>query len=159
MHAAPHVVSDVMTRDVAVVRRDTVFKDIVRTLHDRKVSAVPVVDGGRRVLGVVSEADLLPKEEFRDSDPDRYTDRHTDRDADHHPDRDADEQPHADADGHADAGQSPTRLHRWTELARAMAAESQVRPGLDRRRHRPRRRPRDDHDHQRDPGRALERPG
>lgn len=73
MHAAPHVVSDVMTRDVAVVRRDTVFKDIVRTLHDRKVSAVPVVDGGRRVLGVVSEADLLPKEEFRDSDPDRYT--------------------------------------------------------------------------------------
>lgn len=73
MHASPHVVSDVMTRDVAVVRRDAAFKDIVRTLHERQVSALPVVDGGRRVLGVVSEADLLPKEEFRDSDPDRYT--------------------------------------------------------------------------------------
>ncbi|WAZ19491.1 CBS domain-containing protein [Streptomyces cinnabarinus] len=73
MHGYPHVVSDVMTRDVAVVRRDAAFKDIVRTLHDRKVSALPVVDGARRVLGVVSEADLLPKEEFRDSDPDRYT--------------------------------------------------------------------------------------
>ncbi|QTI87863.1 BON domain-containing protein [Streptomyces sp. WAC05858] len=27
---------------------------------------------GLRVVGVVSEADLLPKEEFRDSDPDRF---------------------------------------------------------------------------------------
>ncbi|MGV9452496.1 CBS domain-containing protein [Streptomyces sp. NPDC003635] len=73
MSASPHVVSDVMTRDVAVVRRDAAFKDIVRTLRERRVSALPVVDGGHRVVGVVSEADLLPKEEFRDSDPDRYT--------------------------------------------------------------------------------------
>jgi CBS domain-containing protein len=70
---SPHIVSDVMTRDVAVVGREAAFKKIVRTMQDRKVSALPVVDGGRRVLGVVSEADLLPKEEFRDSDPDRYT--------------------------------------------------------------------------------------
>ncbi|MEU6378714.1 CBS domain-containing protein [Streptomyces sp. NPDC046909] len=73
MPGSPHIVSDVMTRDVATVGRDAAFKDIVRTMQDRKVSALPVVDGGRRVLGVVSEADLLPKEEFRDSDPDRYT--------------------------------------------------------------------------------------
>lgn len=66
-------VSDVMTRDVATVGPDAAFKDVVRLLHDRKVSALPVVDGGRRVLGIVSEADLLPKQEFRDSDPDRYT--------------------------------------------------------------------------------------
>ncbi|MEU6144542.1 CBS domain-containing protein [Streptomyces sp. NPDC047081] len=62
-----------MTRSVAAVGRGAAFKDIVRTMQDRKVSAVPVVDGGDRVVGVVSEADLLPKEEFRDSDPDRYT--------------------------------------------------------------------------------------
>ncbi|MFF7274923.1 CBS domain-containing protein [Streptomyces griseorubiginosus] len=73
MHASPHIVSDVMTRSVAVVGRTTAFKDIVRTMQDRKVSAVPVVDDGNEVVGVVSEADLLPKEEFRDSDPDRYT--------------------------------------------------------------------------------------
>ncbi|MDF3144919.1 MULTISPECIES: CBS domain-containing protein [unclassified Streptomyces] len=73
MPESPHIVRDVMTRDVAVVGRDAAFKDIVRTLQDRGVSALPVVDGGGRVLGVVSEADLLPKEEFRDSDPDRYT--------------------------------------------------------------------------------------
>ncbi|MFC8348433.1 CBS domain-containing protein [Streptomyces sp. NPDC057280] len=73
MSGAPHIVSDVMTRDVACVDRDAAFKDIVRTMQDRKVSALPVVDGGGRIVGVVSEADLLPKEEFRDSDPDRYT--------------------------------------------------------------------------------------
>ncbi|MGI5452087.1 CBS domain-containing protein [Streptomyces sp. CA-249302] len=73
MHASPHIVSDVMTREVASVDRRAAFKDIVRTMQERKVSAVPVVDGGNRVVGLVSEADLLPKEEFRDSDPDRYT--------------------------------------------------------------------------------------
>jgi CBS domain-containing protein len=70
---SPHIVRDVMTRDVAVVGSDAAFKEIVRILHERKVSALPVVDGGGQVLGVVSEADLLHKEEFRDSDPDRYT--------------------------------------------------------------------------------------
>ncbi|KUM84237.1 MULTISPECIES: CBS domain-containing protein [Streptomyces] len=73
MHASPHIVSDVMTRSVAAVGRGAAFKDIVRTLQDRRVSALPVVDGGNKVVGVVSEADLLPKEEFRDSDPDRHT--------------------------------------------------------------------------------------
>ena len=60
-----------MTSTVAAVGREAAFKDIVRTLQDRKVSAVPVADGGNHVVGVVSEADPLPKEEFRDSDPDR----------------------------------------------------------------------------------------
>ena len=39
-------------------------------MHDCKVSALPVLEGEGRVVGVVSEADLLPKEECRDSDPD-----------------------------------------------------------------------------------------
>ncbi|MGW2515490.1 CBS domain-containing protein [Streptomyces sp. NPDC001617] len=73
MHGSPHVVSDVMTGDVAVVESDAAFKDIVRTMQERRVSALPVVDDAGQVVGVVSEADLLPKEEFRDSDPDRYT--------------------------------------------------------------------------------------
>jgi len=62
-----------MTRAVAAIGRDAAFKDIVRTMQERKVSALPVVDVEGRVVGVVSEADLLPKEEFRDSDPDRST--------------------------------------------------------------------------------------
>ncbi|NEC91037.1 CBS domain-containing protein [Streptomyces sp. SID12501] len=73
MHGTPHTVSDVMTRTVAAVGRGAAFKEIVRLMQDWKVSALPVVKGEGRVVGVVSEADLLPKEEFRDSDPDRYT--------------------------------------------------------------------------------------
>ncbi|MFI9152471.1 CBS domain-containing protein [Streptomyces sp. NPDC053367] len=72
-HGFVHIVADVMTRSVATVGLETAFKDIVRTLQDRRVSALPVVDGSGRVVGIVSEADLLPKEEFRDADPDRRT--------------------------------------------------------------------------------------
>jgi len=68
MPDTPHIVSDVMTYPVVAVRRDTRFKDIVRALAEGNVSAVPVVEADGRVVGVVSEADLLPKEEFRDRD-------------------------------------------------------------------------------------------
>ncbi|MFC4020098.1 CBS domain-containing protein [Micromonospora sp. GCM10011542] len=54
-------VGDVMTRDVATVEERTPYREIVDVLLRRGVSAVPVVDGFRRVLGVVSEADLLHK--------------------------------------------------------------------------------------------------
>ncbi|MGW2234191.1 CBS domain-containing protein [Streptomyces sp. NPDC001759] len=72
-HGSPRLVGDVMTGAVAVVDVGAAFKDIVRTMQERRVSALPVVDGTGAVVGIVSEADLLPKEEFRDSDPDRYT--------------------------------------------------------------------------------------
>ncbi|WP_333775047.1 CBS domain-containing protein [Streptomyces sp. IBSBF 3136] len=73
MHSSPHRISDVMTRAVVAVGRRTLFKDIVERMEEWKVSALPVLEGDGRVIGVVSEADLLPKEEFRDSDPDRMT--------------------------------------------------------------------------------------
>ena len=73
MHGTPHIVSDVMTPTVAAIGRGAPFKEIVRVMQDWKVSALPVLEGEGRVVGVVSEADLLPKEEFRDSDPDRST--------------------------------------------------------------------------------------
>ncbi|WP_317447743.1 CBS domain-containing protein [Streptomyces collinus] len=67
----PHIVSDVMTTPAVTVGRDARFKEIVRVMDERGVSAVPVVSGDGRVVGVVSEADLLPKEEFRDRRPTR----------------------------------------------------------------------------------------
>jgi CBS domain-containing protein len=69
--STPYIVSDVMTHTVVAVGREAAFKDIVKTMDQWKVSALPVLVGEGRVIGVVSEADLLPKEEFRDSDPDR----------------------------------------------------------------------------------------
>jgi CBS domain-containing protein len=59
-------VKDVMTTEVVVVRRDTTFKEMAATLRRYRVSAFPVVDEHERVIGVVSEADLLPKEALAD---------------------------------------------------------------------------------------------
>ncbi|MFE0350831.1 CBS domain-containing protein [Streptomyces griseoluteus] len=73
MTGTPHQVSDVMTRAVVAVSRHTLFKDIVERMDQWQVSALPVLEGDGRVIGVVSEADLLPKEEFRSGVPDRLT--------------------------------------------------------------------------------------
>ncbi|HEY9373963.1 CBS domain-containing protein [Streptomyces sp.] len=54
-------IGELMTREVVSVRGDAPFKEIARTLSRHQVTAVPVVDGGGRVLGVVSEGDLLRK--------------------------------------------------------------------------------------------------
>ena len=55
-------VKDVMTGEVLAVRRDTSYKEMAARLHEYRVSAFPVIDENRRVIGVVSEADLLAKE-------------------------------------------------------------------------------------------------
>ncbi|MEU6371446.1 CBS domain-containing protein [Streptomyces sp. NPDC046931] len=72
MTGSPHVVGDVMTRAVVAVGRDAPFKDVVDRMDRWNVSTLPVLEGGSRVVGVVSEADLLPKEEVRQGGPDRY---------------------------------------------------------------------------------------
>ncbi len=56
-----NLVRDVMTTNVVSVTVDTPFKAIVDTLATCRVSAVPVVDADYKVLGVVSESDLLAK--------------------------------------------------------------------------------------------------
>jgi CBS domain-containing protein len=55
----PHRVRDVMTTSVVTVDRITPFKEIAGLLAHHKISAVPVLAMGRKVVGVVSEADLL----------------------------------------------------------------------------------------------------
>ncbi|MEU9650874.1 CBS domain-containing protein [Streptomyces sp. NPDC048110] len=70
---SPHTVSDVMTHTAVAVGPQAPFKDVIALMDQWKVSALPVLEGEGRVVGLVSEADLLPKEEFRDSDPDRFT--------------------------------------------------------------------------------------
>jgi CBS-domain-containing membrane protein len=62
-------VASVMTTDVVTVGPQTSYKEVVERLRDRRVSAVPVVDAERRVVGIVSEADLLLKEERPDARP------------------------------------------------------------------------------------------
>ncbi|MFI9004265.1 CBS domain-containing protein [Streptomyces sp. NPDC053541] len=66
MTTQPFTVADVMTKKVVAVLPGADFKEIVTTMQRWKVTAVPVVEGEGRVVGVVSEADLLLKEEFHD---------------------------------------------------------------------------------------------
>ncbi|MFC4495677.1 CBS domain-containing protein [Streptomyces ovatisporus] len=61
-----------MTHAVVAVSQDTSFKEIVHKLQERHVSALPVLEGDGRVVGVVSEADLLPKEARRSDPPHLY---------------------------------------------------------------------------------------
>ncbi|MFI7300987.1 CBS domain-containing protein [Streptomyces sp. NPDC050121] len=57
------LVEDLMTTAVVSVRRDMGFKDIAQHLAEHDITAVPVVDDQGRPVGVVSEADLLRKQE------------------------------------------------------------------------------------------------
>jgi len=54
-------VKDVMTADVVLVYSDTSFKDMASMLGMSRISALPVVDEAGKVIGVVSEADMLVK--------------------------------------------------------------------------------------------------
>jgi CBS domain-containing protein len=58
-------VADVMTRDVISVAPDSPLREVARILSERRISGVPVVDDAGAVVGIVSEADLLPKQVSR----------------------------------------------------------------------------------------------
>lgn len=55
-------VRDVMTTRVIAVHKGASFKEMAAMLRRSRISAFPVVDEASRVIGVVSEADLLVKE-------------------------------------------------------------------------------------------------
>ena len=62
-------VKDVMTTQVVTVGTAASFKEMVVKMRESGVSALPVVDGEGRVIGVVSEADMLNKEAGLDTEP------------------------------------------------------------------------------------------
>lgn len=57
-------VESVMTTEVVTAAPDTPFKEIVRLLDEHRIGALPVVDTRGVPVGVVSEADLVAKEEY-----------------------------------------------------------------------------------------------
>ncbi len=58
-------VKDVMTTRVVTVPKDASFRTMAAALRDYRVSAFPVLDDDGKVIGVVSEADLLTKEALK----------------------------------------------------------------------------------------------
>jgi CBS domain-containing protein len=48
-----------MDGDPATVTADTPIEDVLRTLRENELPGVPVVDGDRRCVGIITEADLV----------------------------------------------------------------------------------------------------
>ena len=55
-------VKDMMTTRVVSVQRDASFRTMAGALRQHRVSAFPVLDADGKVIGVVSEADMLAKQ-------------------------------------------------------------------------------------------------
>jgi len=55
------VAKDIMTRDVITVEPTTSVRDLARILSQKRISGVPVVNSKGKILGVVSEADIVGK--------------------------------------------------------------------------------------------------
>ena len=62
-------VRDVMSTHVIAVRQGAPYKEIAAMLHEQRVSAFPVIDDDNKVIGVVSETDLLTKEALEGTVP------------------------------------------------------------------------------------------
>ena len=62
-------VKDVMSTHVIAVRQSAPYKDMAAMLRDQRVSAFPVVDDDNKVIGIVSETDLLTKEALEGTVP------------------------------------------------------------------------------------------
>jgi CBS domain-containing protein len=65
-------VSTVMTRELVTARPTTPYKELVGLLRVHQINALPVVEADGRLVGIVSDADLVLKAERRPSDPIRF---------------------------------------------------------------------------------------
>ena len=54
-------VREIMTREVITVRSDTSVIAIARILRDNAISGLPVVDAEGRVIGIITELDLIAR--------------------------------------------------------------------------------------------------
>ncbi|MDX3696749.1 CBS domain-containing protein [Streptomyces europaeiscabiei] len=52
-------IGEVMTREVVEARPETSFKEVARLLDEHRISGLPVVDHDDKVVGVISETDLV----------------------------------------------------------------------------------------------------
>ncbi len=54
-------VRDIMTADAVTVSPETSVPRIAQLMDSRAISGLPVIDGSRRVVGVVTDADLVSR--------------------------------------------------------------------------------------------------
>jgi CBS domain-containing protein len=62
-------VADVMTSNPIVVQPQTPIKEAIQLLAERRISGLPVVDGEGKLVGVITESDLMWQETGVDPPP------------------------------------------------------------------------------------------
>ncbi len=58
----PKTVADVMTRDPITVRPTTPLNEVIKILAEKRISGLPVVNEAGKLVGVISETDLMWRE-------------------------------------------------------------------------------------------------
>ncbi len=58
----PKIVADVMSHSPIVVRAETPLKEAVQIIAERRISGLPVVDDVGKLMGIISETDLMWQE-------------------------------------------------------------------------------------------------
>jgi CBS domain-containing protein len=59
-------VGDIMERDPVTVRPEDTVETLLRRLREHELPGVPVVNGGGRCIGIVTESDLVLRDEEED---------------------------------------------------------------------------------------------
>jgi CBS domain-containing protein len=65
----PQTVADLMNHDVLTVTPTTPLAEAIQILVDRQISGLPVVDETGKLVGVISESDLMWREKGLDRPP------------------------------------------------------------------------------------------
>ena len=52
---------DIMTTEVLTVSPETSIADLSKTLENRQIGGVPVVDKGGRLVGIITQSDLVER--------------------------------------------------------------------------------------------------
>jgi CBS domain-containing protein len=58
----PKTVADAMSREPITTHAETALTEVIRVLAERRISGLPVVDQSGRLVGVISETDLMWRE-------------------------------------------------------------------------------------------------
>lgn len=59
------IAKDIMSKNVITIKKDATIEEIARLLTEKNISGVPVVDDDDKLIGIVSEKDLI----YKDVDP------------------------------------------------------------------------------------------
>lgn len=54
-------VSDIMTKEVIAVQADTLITEVAEIMTRERIHAVPVIDEGKKVIGIITESNFFSK--------------------------------------------------------------------------------------------------